>query len=158
MPDATMQKSSDELIEAASLPTQMENLSVSYEIGTSSTSAHSACMAVDSTRFSFVKNKMIEEHYVKSCKLKTNGSFKNNIHIHCMKNHGNHGLRTSKHQLPKQLPKRKFLQPNLNLPMLDLGDMPSLSLHVHLDKIDGICKIECVQKCINGNVFTKMQK
>lgn len=152
MPDVTMQKSSDELIEAASLPTQMENLSVSYEIETSST-AHSACIVADSTRFSFVKNKMIEEHYVKSCKLKTNGSFKNR-----MKNHGNHGIQTSKHQLPKQLPKRKFLQPNLNLPMLELSDMPPLSLNVHLDNIDGICKIECVQKCINGNVFTKMQK
>ena len=140
MPDATMQintampdatKSVEEISEAASLPTRMEKLSVSFETSLSANSA----MTSNSTRFSFVKTKNVEKNYGKSCKLKTNGLFKHNLHVHCTKKY-----------LIQKTKYRRFVQPSL-----DLCNMPPLSLAVDLDKIDGICKIEY------GNNLKKMQ-
>jgi len=138
MPDATMQintampdatKSVEEISEAASLPTRMEKLSVSFETSLSANSA----MTSNSTRFSFVKTKNVQKNYGKSCKLKTNGFLKHNLHIHCTK-------------MIQKTKLRRFVQPSL-----DLCNMPPLRLAVDLDKIDGICKIEY------GNNLTNMQ-
>lgn len=130
MPDPTL-KSSNTPNEAGSLRTGIENLSITCRIETPPCFAKSASTAHNFACIKLIHTKYVEESYSKSCKIKKNCFFKHKFYTSCCKNNA---TQPSKDQVPK----KRFLKPNLNLPNFNMCNMPPLSLNLDLDKIDGI--------------------